>query len=53
MKPVKLRGSLPASLCPFRSDFAIDEEAFAAHVDWLAVASRGGGLQPMVRAAAE
>jgi len=48
MKPVKLRGSLPASLCPFRSDFAI-----AAHVDWLAVASRGGGLQPMVRAAAE
>jgi 4-hydroxy-tetrahydrodipicolinate synthase len=44
MKPLKLRGSLPASLCPFRSDYAIDEEAFATHVDWLAVASRGGGV---------
>jgi len=44
MKPVKLRGSLPASLCPFRADFSIDEEAFAAHVRWLAEASKGGGI---------
>ena len=44
MKPVKLRGSLPASLCPFRPDFSIDEEAFAAHVRWLVEASKGGGI---------
>ena len=44
MKPVKLRGSLPASLCPFRADFSIDEEAFAAHVRWLVEASKGGGI---------
>ena len=44
MKPVKLRGSLPASLCPFKPDFSIDEDAFAAHVRWLAAASKGGGI---------
>jgi 4-hydroxy-tetrahydrodipicolinate synthase len=44
MQPVKLRGSLPASLCPFRPDFSIDEEAFAAHVRWLVEASKGGGI---------
>lgn len=44
MKPVKLRGSLPASLCPFRVDGSIDEDAFSAHVRWLVVASRGGGV---------
>jgi 4-hydroxy-tetrahydrodipicolinate synthase len=41
---VKLQGSLPASLCPFRADYSVDEEAFAAHVRWLAEASRGGGI---------
>lgn len=44
MKSVKLRGSLPASLCPFRSDYSIDEDAFAAHVRWLTKASKGGGI---------
>ncbi|MBP1712133.1 MAG: hypothetical protein H6Q42_336 [Deltaproteobacteria bacterium] len=44
MKLVKLQGSLPASLCPFRPDFSVDEEAFAAHVQWLVKASRGGGV---------
>jgi len=44
MQPVKLRGSLPASLCPFRPDFSIDEEAFADHVRWLVEASKGGGI---------
>jgi len=44
MKPVKLQGSLPASLCPFRPDFSVDEEAFAAHVRWLVEASKGGGI---------
>ncbi len=44
MNLVKLRGSLPASLCPFRSDFSVDEEAFAAHVRWLVEASKGGGV---------
>ena len=44
MQPVKLRGSLPASLCPFRPDFSIDEEAFVAHVRWLVEASKGGGI---------
>jgi 4-hydroxy-tetrahydrodipicolinate synthase len=41
---VKLQGSLPASLCPFRADYSVDEDAFAAHVRWLAEASRGGGI---------
>jgi len=44
MKPLALRGSLPASLCPFRPDLSIDEDAFIAHVNWLAEASRGGGV---------
>lgn len=44
MKPVKLRGSLPASLCPFRADGSIDEDAFLSHVRWLVDASRGGGV---------
>ena len=44
MNPVRLRGSLPASLCPFRSDFSIDEDAFGAHVRWLVEASKGGGV---------
>ena len=44
MHPVTLRGSLPASLCPFRPDLAVDEQAFAAHVRWLADASGGGGV---------
>jgi 4-hydroxy-tetrahydrodipicolinate synthase len=44
MTPVELRGSLPASLCPFRSDYSIDEDAFAKHVRWLVEASRGGGV---------
>jgi 4-hydroxy-tetrahydrodipicolinate synthase len=41
---VVLRGSLPASLCPFRPDFSVDEEAFASHVRWLVEASKGGGV---------
>ena len=44
MSLVKLQGSLPASLCPFRADYSVDEDAFAAHVRWLAEASRGGGI---------
>lgn len=44
MDSVKLRGSLPASLCPFRPDLSVDEEAFAAHVRWLTKASKGGGI---------
>lgn len=44
MKLVKLRGSLPASLCPFRADLSIDEDAFSGHVRWLVEASRGGGV---------
>ena len=44
MKSVILRGSLPASLCPFRPDFSVDEEAFASHVRWLVDASKGGGV---------
>lgn len=44
MSRVELRGSLPASLCPFRADYSIDEEAFADHVRWLVEASRGGGV---------
>ena len=44
MKPVKLRGSLPASLCPFRADFSVDEDAFSAHVRWLVAGSKGGGV---------
>jgi 4-hydroxy-tetrahydrodipicolinate synthase len=44
MHRVTLRGSLPASLCPFRPDLTIDEEAFAAHVRWLVDASAGGGV---------
>lgn len=44
MKLVKLKGSLPASLCPFRSDLSIDEDAFASHVRWLVEASQGGGV---------
>ena len=44
MKALELRGSLPASLCPFKADGAIDEEAFASHVRWLVSASRGGGV---------
>lgn len=44
MKLVKLRGSLPASLCPFRADLSIDEDAFAGHVRWLVDASKGGGV---------
>lgn len=44
MSLVKLRGSLPASLCPFRPDFSIDEDASAAHVRWLVEASKGGGI---------
>lgn len=44
MSRVELRGSLPASLCPFRPDYSIDEEAFARHVRWLVQASRGGGV---------
>jgi 4-hydroxy-tetrahydrodipicolinate synthase len=44
MHRVTLRGSLPASLCPFRPDLAVDEEAFAAHVRWLVDASGGGGV---------
>ena len=44
MKPVKLRGSLPASLCPFRADFSVDEDAFSAHVRWLVTGSKGGGV---------
>ncbi|RPJ43298.1 MAG: dihydrodipicolinate synthase family protein [Deltaproteobacteria bacterium] len=44
MSLVKLQGSLPASLCPFRADCSVDEDAFAAHVRWLAEASRGGGI---------
>jgi 4-hydroxy-tetrahydrodipicolinate synthase len=44
MRTVKLRGSLPASLCPFRDDLSIDEDAFARHVRWLVDASAGGGV---------
>jgi 4-hydroxy-tetrahydrodipicolinate synthase len=44
VKPLKLRGSLPASLCPFRPDFSIDEDAFSSHVRWLVEASKGGGV---------
>ena len=44
MSTVQLRGSLPASLCPFRPDFSIDEDAFAHHVRWLVEASKGGGV---------
>ena len=44
MKLVKLKGSLPASLCPFRADLSIDEDAFAGHVRWLVEASKGGGV---------
>ena len=44
MQRVTLRGSLPASLCPFRPDLTVDEEAFATHVRWLADASGGGGV---------
>jgi 4-hydroxy-tetrahydrodipicolinate synthase len=44
MTRVELRGSLPASLCPFRSDYSVDEEAFARHVRWLVDASGGGGV---------
>lgn len=44
MRQVRLRGSLPASLCPFRLDFSIDEDAFGAHVRWLVEASHGGGV---------
>ncbi len=44
MSFVKLRGSLPASLCPFRPDLSMDEEAFSSHVRWLITASKGGGV---------
>lgn len=44
MRRVMLRGSVPASLCPFRSDLTIDEAAFAGHVRWLVDASGGGGV---------
>jgi len=44
MHRVTLRGSLPASLCPFWPDLGIDEQAFAVHVRWLADASGGGGV---------
>jgi 4-hydroxy-tetrahydrodipicolinate synthase len=44
VKSVILRGSLPASLCPFRADLTVDEDAFGAHVRWLVEASKGGGV---------
>ncbi len=44
MSFVKLRGSLPASLCPFRPDLSMDEDAFSSHVRWLITASKGGGV---------
>ncbi len=44
MSSLRLRGSLPASLCPFRPDLSVDEDAFGAHVRWLVEASRGGGV---------
>jgi 4-hydroxy-tetrahydrodipicolinate synthase len=44
MHRLTLRGSLPASLCPFRADLGIDEDAFAAHVRWLTDACGGGGV---------
>jgi 4-hydroxy-tetrahydrodipicolinate synthase len=44
VKSVILRGSLPASLCPFRPDLSVDEDAFGAHVRWLVEASKGGGV---------
>ncbi len=40
------KGSMPALVTPFTEDGAVDEQAFAAHVEWL-IAEGSSGLVPV------
>ena len=40
------KGSYPALLTPFRADGSVDEDAFAAHVEWQ-ISEGSHGLVPV------
>lgn len=40
------KGSIPALITPFTDDGAVDEQAFAAHVEWQ-IAEGSNGLVPV------